>query len=218
MSNENNTNRRPLLDPIEHVSEAVFGVLMAVSITGSLSIASAGEQEIRTMMIAALGCNVAWGLTDAVMYLVGTVTERSHKVALLRALVRTKDAAEAHRMIAAALPERLADAAEPAVLEALRVRLVAVPVPTTHLDVEDFMAAFSVFGLVVVSTLPVVIPFMFLHETTLAMRVSNALAIATLFFGGCLLGRHARGSPWKYGLAMAGIGIVLVAAIIALGG
>jgi VIT1/CCC1 family predicted Fe2+/Mn2+ transporter len=212
------STRNALLDPIEHASEIVFGVLMAMSITGSLSVATAGEQEVRTMMLAALGCNLAWGLTDAIMYLVGTAAERLRKVSLLRELSRTKDAAQAHRLIADALPERLADAASERSLEAIRVQLLAAPLPSARLGANDYAAALAVFGLVVISTFPVVIPFVFLHDAGHAMRVSNLLAVLTLFAGGYVLGRHARANPWGFGFAMAGIGAVLVAAIIALGG
>jgi VIT1/CCC1 family predicted Fe2+/Mn2+ transporter len=68
-----------VLDPIERVSEAIFGVLMAMTFVGSLSVASSGREEARTAMIAALGCNIAWGLTDGVMYVVATLTERTRE-------------------------------------------------------------------------------------------------------------------------------------------
>jgi VIT1/CCC1 family predicted Fe2+/Mn2+ transporter len=68
-----------VLDPFDRVSEVVFGVLMAMTFIGALNVATAGSQEVRTVMKAALGCNIAWGLTDAVMYLVGTVTERTRE-------------------------------------------------------------------------------------------------------------------------------------------
>jgi VIT1/CCC1 family predicted Fe2+/Mn2+ transporter len=211
------TSRR-VLDPIERVSEVVFGVLMALSFTGALSVATAGREEVRTMMLTALGCNLAWGLTDAVMYLVGTVVERSRKVALLRRLVEAKGAAEAYLLIRDALPERLAGGAGPAALEALRRQLIAAPLPRSGLVWADCAAALEVFGLVVLATFPVVIPFVFFHESQIALRISNALAVATLFAGGYALGRHAESSPWRFGLVMAAIGAVLVAAIIALGG
>ena len=51
--------RKRVLDPIERVSEVVFGVLMALSFTGALSVATAGREEVRTMMLTALGCNLA---------------------------------------------------------------------------------------------------------------------------------------------------------------
>jgi VIT1/CCC1 family predicted Fe2+/Mn2+ transporter len=170
------------------------------------------------MLLTALGCNLAWGLTDAVMYLVGTVVERSRKVVLLRKLVDAKGAEEAHRLIADALPERLAEGAGPAALEALRQRLITVSLPRAGLVWNDCAAALEVFGLVVLATFPVVIPFVFFHETALALRVSNLLAVATLFAGGYILGRYAGASPWRFGLTMASLGVVLVAAIIALGG
>jgi len=66
-----------VLDPIERVSEVVFGVLMAMTFIGALNVAEAGHAEARKMMVAALGCNIAWGLTDAIMYLVAMLTERS---------------------------------------------------------------------------------------------------------------------------------------------
>jgi VIT1/CCC1 family predicted Fe2+/Mn2+ transporter len=50
---------------------------MAVTIVGSLSIATAGRNDVRVVLWGALGCNLAWGLVDAVMYLVRTATERA---------------------------------------------------------------------------------------------------------------------------------------------
>jgi hypothetical protein len=49
--------RSRVLDPIERVSEVIFGLLMAMTFIGSLSVATAGREEVRTMMITALGCN-----------------------------------------------------------------------------------------------------------------------------------------------------------------
>jgi VIT1/CCC1 family predicted Fe2+/Mn2+ transporter len=68
-----------VLDPVERVSEIIFGVLMAMTFIGALSVAESGRQDVRTAMIAALGCNLAWGLTDAVMYLVATLTARTRE-------------------------------------------------------------------------------------------------------------------------------------------
>jgi VIT1/CCC1 family predicted Fe2+/Mn2+ transporter len=72
-------NSTRVLDPFDRVSEVVFGVLMAMTFIGAMNVATAGSQEVRSVMIAALGCNVAWGLTDGVMYLVGIVTERTRE-------------------------------------------------------------------------------------------------------------------------------------------
>ncbi len=209
----------PVLDPIDRVSEVIFGLLMALTFTGSLSVATAGREDVRTMMIAALGCNLAWGLADAVMYLVRTVTERTRNRTLL-AQLRTADAATGQRLVADALPERLADAVGLAALEDVRRRLVEGPAAPerSRLGARDFKGAVGVFLLVVVATFPVVIPFFVFQQTAIALRVSNALSLAMLFAAGWALGRYAGGSAWRSGLAMAVTGAALIGAIIALGG
>jgi hypothetical protein len=75
-----------------------------------------------------------------------------------------------------------------------------------------------VFLLVVLSTFPIVVPFMFISGMALAMRVSNAVALMILFIGGYRLGHYAGGVSWRTGLAMAAVGAVLVSIIMALGG
>ncbi|MGR4867584.1 hypothetical protein ACIPRI_01805 [Variovorax sp. LARHSF232] len=74
--------RERVLNPVDRISEALFGLLMALSFVGALSVAESGQAEIRAMFIAALGCNLAWGLVDAVMYLVRTITDRGRALAL----------------------------------------------------------------------------------------------------------------------------------------
>ena len=77
--------RKRLLDPVDRISEILFGLIMAVTIVGSLSVATAGRGDVREILAAALGCNLAWGLVDAVMYLVRAATERTRRRALARA-------------------------------------------------------------------------------------------------------------------------------------
>ena len=218
MGNQETLQHAAVLDPIDRASEIIFGVLMATSFTGTLSVASAGAGEVRTMMFAALGCNIAWGLTDAVMYVIRNLTERQRKIGLLNQLQSSADAQAGQRLIADELPERLAAGATPDILEAMRKILVTAQLPRATLTWRDFAAALRVCLLVILSTLPVVIPFLIFTETTLALRVSNLFAVATIFACGLILGRHAGGKPWRYGLAMSAIGLVLVGVIITLGG
>lgn len=210
--------RASILDPVQRVSEIAFGVLMALTFTGTLSVATANQEEVRTMLYAALGCNLAWGLADAVIYLITTLTERHRGDTLLRRLQQTSDARAGQQQIAEVLPERLATVATPDTLETLRQTLLNVAPTNPRLGLKDLRAALGVFALVVLATFPIVIPFMFIHEAALALRISNWLAVAMLFVSGVMLGRHAGGSPWLYGFMLAVIGALLVNAIIALGG
>jgi VIT1/CCC1 family predicted Fe2+/Mn2+ transporter len=212
------SERAPVLDPIERASEAIFGVLMAMTFTGSLNAATAGHEEIGTMLFTAIGCNIAWGLTDAVMYLVAAVVEKSRRVTLLRSVRQTTDLQAAHRVIADELPDRLAGGAQEETLEAIRKALAALPEAKTTLTARDYKAALGVFALVVLATFPVVVPFVFMRNVYAAMRVSNGLAVATLYGYGHLLGKYSGGKPWHYGVAIAAVGMALVAVIMALGG
>ena len=210
--------KEAILDPVRRVSEVIFGVLMALSITGSFSVATAGRHEVWLMLYAAVGCNIAWGLTDAVMYIVSMATERHRQVTLLRRLREVGDDEEAHRLIAGVLPEHLAANAGAEVLEALRRQLLAAEMPGIGIRAVDVAGAFAVFAIVVLATFPVVAPFMFISDAVLALRLSNVLALITLFVCGRVLGRYAGGRPWRYGLGMTAIGMFLVAVIIVLGG
>ncbi|HKE49074.1 MAG TPA: hypothetical protein VKB52_13500, partial [Rhodanobacteraceae bacterium] len=175
-----------VIDPVNRASEVIFGLLMALSFTGSLSVAAAGQEEVRTMMLAALGCNLAWGVVDGVMYLVATAMEQARRNTLLRGVRESKDVGAAHAILEHALPGRLGEAIGAAGLEELRVRIAALPdaKPSAHLDRDDFVAALAVFVLVVLSTFPVVVPFLFLSDAAVAIRLSNAIALVTLFIAG----------------------------------
>ena len=62
-----------VLDPVSRVSEILFGVIMVLTFTGSLSVATAGRAEVREMLVGALGCNLAWGVIDGILYLMGAL-------------------------------------------------------------------------------------------------------------------------------------------------
>ena len=211
--------RSRLLDPIERVSEIIFGLIMAVTIVGSLSIATAGLNETRTVMMAALGCNLAWGLVDAVMYLVRTLTERRRNLALARQAI-VADAGTAHRLIMAALPEHVAAITGPPELEVMRRKLQNLPeLGRAGLGRDDYLAAVGIFLLVVGATFPVVIPFLATRDLTLATQLSRAITLAMLFAAGLALGRYAgHAHPLRTGLLMLLLGAALIAAVKALGG
>lgn len=213
------TESKRLLDPVDRISEILFGLLMAVTIVGSLSIAEAGRDEVRTVMIGAFGCNLAWGLADAVMFLVRTVTEKTRMHVFAQQL-RSADTATAHRMITLALPPGAAAAVGPAELEAMRSRLAALPLPVRpRLDRADWMSAVAVFLFVVLATFPVVLPFAIWSDLATAMKISRYVTLAMLFAAGHALGRYAgHRRPMVTGALMTAVGAALILAIMALGG
>ena len=78
--------REPLLSPVDRVSEMLFGLFMALTFVGAVSVTESGRDDIRALLAAALGCNLAWGLVDAVMYLVRTVADRGRLITLINAV------------------------------------------------------------------------------------------------------------------------------------
>ncbi len=215
-----NEIREPVLSPVDRVSEMLFGLFMALTFVGAVSVAGAGRDEVRAMFTAALGCNLAWGLVDAVMYLVRTVTDRGRLVTLVRSVRAAPDAETGRGLIARSLSRAVAGLVSSAEIEAMRGRIVAlssVPERPT-LKRDDVLASFAIFLIVVASTFPVVLPFLLLQDVGTANTLSRAIALAMLFFGGLALGRYAGYGSWKVGFMMVGLGTALVIAINALGG
>lgn len=212
--------RQPVLDPVDRVSELLFGLFMALTFVGAVSVAESGRAELRTMYAAALGCNLAWGLVDAVMYVVRTITARGRSLTLLRAVRTVPDAAAGRELIRDSLTPMVASLVSDAALDELRHRMLTmadVPQRPT-LRRQDFVGAFAIFLIVVASTFPVVLPFVFIQDVGTAKLVSRLIALAMLFAGGLALGRYAGYGSWKVGLMMTGLGTAVVAAVMALGG
>jgi VIT1/CCC1 family predicted Fe2+/Mn2+ transporter len=218
MTDGTSTERQRLLDPVDRISEILFGLIMAVTIVGSLSIATAGKDEIRTVMWAALGCNLAWGLVDAVMFVVRTATERTRNRVLARSIAAA-DAGTGRHLIAQALPEHIAALVGPDEIEAMRRLLAANGEVRGVLVPRDFLEALGIFVMVVVATFPVAAPFLLIADAATAMHVSQAVTLVMLFIAGLVLGRHSGyRKPVRAGMAMAVFGAVLIAIVNALGG
>ena len=211
--------RHPL-EPMERISEVLFGLIMVLTYTCSFSVAGAGREEVRTMLIGALGCNLAWGLIDAVFYLMGNFSVLGQGILKVSALRQVASPAEAHRIIADALPPLLVSVLSSADLEHMRQELNRVPdLPSRpRLRKDDWLGAIGVFLIVVLTTAPVAIPFALIRDARLALRVSNGIAIVMLFLAGYAFGRQAGHRPLGMGLAMVTLGVVLVAITISLGG
>ena len=166
---------------------------MVLTVTCSFGVARASQEGVREMIFAALGCNLVWGVIDAVFYLMQRFDEQGRGILALKALRRMGDTTEAHSIIADTLPPLLASVMTPAEFELIHQRLNRIREPPTHpqLAKDDWLTALGVFLLVFLCTFPGVIPFLFLGEAKLALRVSNGVAILMLFFTGHALGGYA---------------------------
>lgn len=129
---------------------------MVLTFTNVLSVSHVGEADVRAMLIGFLGCNLAWGIIDGVMYLMNSLAARGRELDALRAIRAANDPDEAQRMVAAQLPEGFAAVLYPGELEPFFRRLRALPEPSARprLTGVDWLGAFGIFGLVFFSTCP----------------------------------------------------------------
>lgn len=154
------------------------------------------------------------------MYVMNEVLGRGRQLLLDQALREGTDPAEVRTLLAEVLPESLADGLSAANLEEVRRTVAAHPDlhAPARVQGQDLVAALGVFLLVVASTFPVALPFLVIPDLAVAKAVSRGLALALLFAAGFGLGRYAGVRPVWMGLAMLGIGAVLVVVVTALGG
>lgn len=209
-----------ILDPVERFTEIVFGLIMVLTFTCSLAVAEADRADVREMIIGALGCNLAWGIIDAAFYLFAVLAERGRNAHLLRQVQGSSDPAAGRRIVADTMPLAVQDALPLEALEQVRASIAALPKPPSRVRFvkADGLGALGVFLLVFLSTFPVVLPFFFLQELQVALRLSNAVAIVLLFGASYKLAQYSGLRPFRTGAAMVGIGVALVAIAIALGG
>ena len=57
---------------------------MVLTFTCTISAATGGHEELSTILWSALGCNVAWGFVDSMMYIFSILLERGETLANVR--------------------------------------------------------------------------------------------------------------------------------------
>jgi len=211
--------RKRALDPVDRFSEVIFGLIMVLAFTGSMSVAAGGSQDVNQMLVAALACNLAWGLVDGVMYVLTSIAERARRLAVFQG-IRATDPSTARAIVLGAVPEGMAAITDAAEADRIVARIRALPGPSLSAAVTsvDLRGAIGSALLVVVATLPPTIPFLVIGDAGRALRVSNTVAVASLFLAGYWLGKATGVRAWALGLAMVVVGGALVALTIALGG
>jgi hypothetical protein len=205
---------------VDRLNEVLFGLIMVLTFTCSISAATVGREEISTILWSALGCNIAWGFVDSFMYLFSVLLERGEMFTSIRTIRSAKTEADGNAAVKEALPPLVANILKEDHIAYLKneIRNLPAPPPKAFLTWHDLRQAVVIFLLVFLSTFPVTIPFIFIREVPVAMRVSNGVALVSLFLAGVYLGKQTGKGKLLTGLTFAMLGIVLVAVTIALGG
>jgi VIT1/CCC1 family predicted Fe2+/Mn2+ transporter len=211
---------KPLLNTMDRVSEILFGIIMTLTFTCSIGIANAKNTEIRQLIIAAISCNIAWGLVDAIGYIVRTIVQQSRNRTILNSVLTTSDAEKARKDISDSLPPSIASVLEAEELEQIRKKLANLPESAlqVRLTTRHLKKSVMIFLMMFISTFPIVIPFIFIRDTQLALRISNLIAIVLMFLCGWSLAKYVGSNKWLMSFGLTLVGIILVLITIALGG
>ena len=211
------------LDPASRLGEILFGLIMVltVTLTAGLTVAD-GREGVRQLLFATIGCNLAWGIIDAVMYLMNCLTIRSGKMRFVTAVQRAPDEQVALALIQNEVGPELQDLLDPqeaaAFSQSILKHIALARFVKTTLTKDDFYGAIACFWLVFVSCLPAAIPFFIFSHPRFALRLSNFLLLAMLFLVGQKWAQYVGTNRLGAGSAMVAIGLILVAVAILLGG
>jgi VIT1/CCC1 family predicted Fe2+/Mn2+ transporter len=209
------------LDPADRLGEILFGLIMALGFTGAVRL-GLEEADNHALFIGIFGCNLAWAIVDGVMYALTELFERGRKARLAREVVKARTEDEALETIGKELDGPLMELTTPEERRQLHrwaleiLRRDPPEVPRLHLD--DLLGGAAVALVIVLSTLPIVLPFLVVKDAELAVRLSNGIALAQLFLLGAWWARVV-GAHWlRIACGLTLVGVILVGITIALGG
>ncbi len=211
------------LDPSESLLEILFGLIMALTMTAGARLLS-DPDEIRRLDLALglLGCNVAWGLIDAVFYLLGSQFNRNRRVRFTRRLQGAASDEEAIGLVREEFGLEGEPQASQEDREALHRSLLAffrdATAERAPFSRDELMAAIIIFVLVTCTALPGLLPLMAVPSTNLALRIANALQVILLLGIGYRWAHFTGISGWRGAMIVGTLGVALVLVAVALGG
>jgi hypothetical protein len=214
---------RKYLEPADRLNEVLFGLIMVLTFTLTAGLTAedtpAGAREL---LIATIGCNIAWGIIDGVMFITGSMLDRARRAKTLMDVQRAPDEASGLAVVERALEGTLAslmtEQERASLCRTIHTVAQRAQPERTRLRKEDLLGGVASCWLVILSTIPAVVPFLFIRQPHRALRVSNLLLVVMLFFVGYAWGKHANGNRWGMGLAFLLAGLALVGLAVALGG
>jgi hypothetical protein len=212
------------LDPATSMGEVLFGLIMTLTFTlgAGLTIQEEGREGARQLLIATIGCNIAWGVIDGVFFMLGQLFERGRRRRIVQLVRGTAQERDAKALVAGELDDVIEKVMTPEERHVLYGRIVqqirSGEMPPNPITRADVMGGIASFWLVFFASLPAAIPFLFIDDALLALRISNAILLGLLFWAGHRFARYTMAPPALTGLLFLLFGAALVAMAIALGG
>src|SRR5262249_48441292 len=197
---------------------------MVLTFTLGASVLSGGGADgARAALVGAIGCNIAWGIIDGVLFMMSSTFDRNRRLRFHRAIAAAPDEAAALATIRGELERYLAPVTQvedrEQLYRSIRSKLAQRQLPPYAGLVPDaLMGAVEIFCLVSATALPAVLPLLLIDQPWLALRFSNLLVVGLLFVAGYHWAKYVDVNPWWVGLGLLGLGLAMVAVAIPLGG
>lgn len=207
----------------ERLGELLFGLIMTLTFTLTAGfVVGEGRDAARDLLIATIGCNIAWGIIDAGLLILGRIFDRGRAARIGRAIRTVTDEPRAMAAVAEEMDGYLESVTTAPTREGLYRQIVqhvrTSPAQRTGIHSGDWLAALGVFWLVVFASFPAALPFVFIDDVWVALRVSNAVLIALFFVIGYRWAGYTTIRPWRAAAVLTLFGMLMVLAAIALGG
>ncbi|MGD0819098.1 MAG: hypothetical protein ABR986_11995 [Methanomassiliicoccales archaeon] len=227
--------RRPTdyLYPHERLVEILYGLVIALTITSAIRVITGGGRldslEINLMATTSLGAGIAWGIIDAMLYILVIVFQKHRYTRIAGKINAAKDESEALATIQEDLEDSLVgtlDAEDQKsvyrlVLHAQRRSSAASYThqpKSINIAKEDIFGATQVFFAMLLATLVVVIPLLLIEPPHVAVLVSNVLAFIVLFAVGYTWAKHTNIRKTLFGIVLVALGAAIVGISLVLGG
>ena len=169
-------------------SEPMFGVIMVVCFTSILrAYPIIAEKVIGTVLLSALFCCVAWGLVDGIFYAWEAHYELDRKRKLLALVQAPNDPKEARELVEDDLGDTIVDLMDEKdkeqIYQIVEKNVSGIDLGRVSIK-EDIVTVLIAFGLVVGSSIIVMLPFLLFSPVMTALTISNITGIFLLFVMG----------------------------------
>jgi len=212
-----------LIDPIDWLSETIFSILiflLYILAFRIIMLASAPEAiishtDVNDLLIGSVGAVLAWGMIDGIMYALFSVFERGESRRMLEDIQAASTNEEALEIIADDMDYLLEPIAgedeRKALYGSILIHLQKSTPQNIGVKREDITSALGHVLVAFIAVLPSIIPFfVFRHDYNLAIRVSILVSFIVLFISGFRWGKYTGTNPWKTGLLIMSVAVILV--------
>jgi hypothetical protein len=211
------------ISPAGRLQEIIYALIMVITVSSTVSGAVPDTEEgIRTLIFAILGCNIAWGIVDGVMFVLTNLFNRNKSLKMVEDATSAITGEEALSVIDGEFNPpfewMMGEDERKKLNEEILDHVMRVKPPVARITMDDITGGMFCFVVTFLTTLPAVLPFYFIGDMGHAIRLSNGIVMTMLFFTGVEYARYTNKNPLKTAVGLTLLGGVVVVITILLGG